>query len=259
MSLVKIIDDVRIPYVMPSKNAKELIDWWDKNMANNANEEIPEKLFFPKSRSEKENSEDALALFRHVAEDVLVVNPYEFSNMLSVELLDDFHLKKAFSKVCYPKILANRANNVWYIANVCYPDILPLPKTQLIITEYMSVLYSGNRTRSRFLSGEPTEEKRQAATLCLHHYLASHRTEKMNDLYETYLFFADRPQAMKFLKRGALDCACNSLFPSPLAFFHESLPASERSDLYFQLASFLFDAGELPNIGKKRRGGNCVR
>ncbi len=246
MSLIKIIDDVRIPYVMPSKNAKELIDWWDKNMANNDNEEIPDRLFFPKSRSEKENSEDALALFRHVAEDVLVVNPYEFSNVLSMELLNDLYLKKAYLAVCYPKILMNRANNVWYIANACYPDILPLPKTQLIATEYMSVLYSGNRTRSRFLSGEPTEEKKQAATFCLHQYLNLHRTEEMNDLYSMYLFFANRPRAMKFLKRGALECACTSLFPSPLAFFHESLPASERSDLYFQLTSFLFDSKELP-------------
>lgn len=255
MSLVKVVDGVQVPYIAPSQNARELIDWWDKNMANNANEEIPDRLFFPKSRSEKENSEDALALFRHVAEDIFVMNPYEFSNVLSIEFLDRYCLKKAYLTVRYPSILLNIANNVWYIANACYPTILPLPKTQLVMTAYMSVLHSGNRTRSRFLSGEPTEEKRQEATFCLHQYLSLHRTEEMNDLYSMYLFFANRPLATKFLKRGALECACSSLFPSPLAFFHESLPKSERSDLYFQLASFLSDAGELPKAGKKGRGG----
>ena len=53
-----------------------------------------------------------------------------------------------------------------------------------------------------------------------------------------YMFFADTPQAIKFLKSVKLKTPLDLLYASPLEYMHESLPESQKDEFLFKFAEF---------------------
>lgn len=250
----KLIDGVRIPYIAPSQKGRELILWWDKNIAENRHEQIPARYFFPKSRSAEENSFDALCLFRHFAEDVLAVNPFEFSNLLSAELIKDFCLDKAYLVVFYPKELKGRPNNYWYVACACYPEFLPIKKQLITLSDYISALASSDkRSCARLFSDQDFLDRRHSACICLSQWMRSHPEPEWTDLEAAYLFFADKKKSTKYLKDARLLSLADRLFPSHLYFFHETLPEKKRDAFYLDYADFMARSGLLDETSDIRK------
>ena len=231
-----------------------MIQSYEKSLRENSNKPLSNVFF---SYSKKQNHEEACALFRYVFEKILDWKPYDIVNYLSYELIEELNLKKAFANLIYPPEYKERKCAPFYVAVLCYPDIIKeYKRTNLWIMEYNSILHKG---RGNFVSFDSADGYDKARFL-LNYYLVNSVNQRFKDLETAYAFFAS-PKAVPFLKEIRLLAACEQFFLNPLEYFHAALAddvgeESSKSDLLLQFTEYKALDNKLPvfELSSKKRG-----
>lgn len=177
----------------------------------------------------------ALAVFRHVFENILQWSPdVAFANM-SMQLIRDLKLNNEWSNLDLPREI-KQFSSAKYVIAMLYPrKFMALFSVEtLAIQVYRSSLEQrrGIFPKNYFLD----ENGRLKAQVCLRYMLNNYAVyETIEDIYAE---FADTENIQKLLKNYGLDLPSRTLYDNPLDYLHESLSNEQRSDIFYNYYRF---------------------
>lgn len=184
--------------------------------------------------NQQNNHKLALDLFRYVVEEVLSWTPDDVFNKIDINIIKDYHLLVPFKYLIFPEEL-NKRKDCFYIAHLLYPDTIPYSTRDFVVVSYQKVLSKENGKFSKsFYLGVEGELR---ACICLQYLLQNYLS--FHSIEEMYYYFS-KPAAMSTLRHFRLANACQEFFDTPLDFLHNSLPRSQKNELYYQF--YRFDA-----------------
>lgn len=177
----------------------------------------------------------ALAVFRHVIENILQWSPdIAFANM-SMQLIKDLKLNNEWSNLDLPREIKQFSSAKYVIAMLYPKKFMALFSVEtLAIQVYRSSLEQrrGIFPKNYFLD----ENGRLKAQVCLRYMLNNYA------VYETieciYREFANTKKIHKLLKSYGLDLPARTLYDNPLDYLHESLSSQQRSELFYNFYRF---------------------
>ena len=177
----------------------------------------------------------ALAVFRHVIEDILQWSPdVAFANM-SMQLIKDLKLNNEWNNLDLPREI-RQFSTAKYVVAMLYPrKFMPLFSTEsLAIQVYRSCLEQrkGIFPKNYFLD----ENGRLKAQVCLRYMLNNYAV--YNSIEKIYEEFANTEVVKKLLKNYGLDLPARTLYDTPLDYLHESLSMQQRSHLFYNFYRF---------------------
>ena len=213
------------------ETTKAMILDWESKIRNNDKKKLSSSYF---CYDDAQNEKEAIVLFRYVFEKVLHWTPEDIRNNISMEIIEKLKLKKAYNQIIFPRELSRRSD-CFYLAKKCYPDqIHGLNQDDIWRMEYMKVLDNKYEKFPKNYFSEAAGDLR--AKVFLLYQLETQA--KFRNKEEMYMFFADTPQAIKFLKSVKLKTPLDLLYASPLEYMHESLPESQKDEFLFKFAEF---------------------
>lgn len=248
-----------------SETTDILIQIWENSIRTNDMKPLPQKFF---SYTAEQNHEEACYLFRYVFEKILDWTPYDALNYLNEEIVTKLNLKKAYNNFNWPEELDKGRSSYYYVAAMCYPDIITdYNEHNLWIMEYNQLLskVEADNKKSKEKNAKPNRISPNSFTIdngydkarfLLNHYLVTHPNEEFTDLETTYEKFANSAFANKFLSNIKLNGACKIFFGTPLEFFHQSLP--NDGDDEFSRNDFLYNFTQFKEMDKNFVPGKIV-
>lgn len=177
----------------------------------------------------------ALAVFRHVIENILQWSPdVAFANM-SMQIIRDLKLNNEWKNLDLPREIRQFGSAKYVIAMLYPKKFMQLFSVEtLAIQVYRSSLEQrrGIFPKNYFLD----ENGRLKAQVCLRYMLNNYA------VYETiesiYAEFANTKKINKLLKSYGLDLPARTLYDTPLDYLHESLSSRQRSELFYHFYRF---------------------
>lgn len=190
---------------------------------------LGKRVEFSSTYIKKDTSEDEVRpLLRYVFQDLLGWGAQDIYHYATPKLIQKLHLARVIRKIEYPPEL-NRNKDLFYLAQIVYPESIHIPQAKLILTVYQRVL-SGEMKKfpkNFFLATRSDMYLNICMEYAIEHFLPVY------DLKTLYQKFSDTDWAMQFLKRVRLDDPCKSLFEYPIDMFHESLREEQKNTLYY--------------------------
>lgn len=177
----------------------------------------------------------ALAVFRHVIENILQWSPdVAFANM-SMQLIRDLKLNNEWSNLDLPREI-RQFSSAKYVVAMLYPKkfMTLFSKETLAIQVYRSSLEQrrGIFPKNYFLD----ENGRFKAQVCLRYMLNNYAV--YSSIENIYKEFANTKKIQKLLKNYGLDLPARTLYDNPLDYLHDSLSSQQRSELFYHFYRF---------------------
>lgn len=178
----------------------------------------------------------ALAVFRHVFENILQWSPdVAFANM-SMQLIKDLRLNNEWNNLDLPREIRQFSSTKYVIAMLYPRKFMQLFSVEtLAIQVYRSSLEQrrGIFPKNYFLD----ENGRQKAQICLRYMLNNY--VKFNSIEKIYEEFANTEVIQKVLKSYGLDLPARTLYKTPLDYLHDSLSPQQKNNLYYNFYRYV--------------------
>lgn len=199
-------------------------------------------------RDTAQNQRTALIIIHYAMEVILDWTPKQVYFYLTYEILEKLHLCPLLQYLNFPPELS-RKNDVYYIAHLLYPKIIPIDIKDLCIKNYQRILANDSLSfpKDYFEHAEGILR----AILCLQ-YALNNYIHARNE-FELYEMFADEPRMRVTLKKYKLLEPCDLFFGKPLAYLQYSLPEQQKSQFLYQYFCFLDKYEEFRAEKKKKR------
>ena len=182
------------------------------------------------------NDRWALAVFRHVIEEVLQWDPHTaFANM-SMELIKDLKLINEWNNLILPREIRQYKTAKYVIAKL-YPKLfMQIFSTEsLAIQVYRSSLEQRQGIFPKNYFTDPNNGKLKAE-ICLRYMLNTYTIyPNVETMYEE---FADTENISKLLADYGLSIPIRCLYPTPLDYLHAALAGPQNSNLFYNFYRF---------------------
>lgn len=219
-------------------NEANMIIAYDRVIRNEDEKKLSNGFF---RYTEEHNERMAIAVFKHVFEDILEWTPEDVVNNASKELIDCMKLSVPYSKLRYPKEL-NKSTDYFYIAYIVYPEKFKnvFSRQKLILNMYENILdKKDNKFPKDYFS---SEDGGLRSKICLQRALTKEGGFKnVEDMYQK---FANTKWAKNFFRKYRLDFVLDTLYKGDaLDYLHHSLSSNQQDHLalaYYQFMR-LFD------------------
>jgi len=203
----------------------EAIRCWEKQLRDEKAKKAL-NIFFKGPKDER--NEIAIALFRYVFERVLEKSPREIVNYLTLDMIKELGLIKAFYALNFPSEYKDRRCAVFYVGILCYPSLQKYYRREdLWVMEYNKCIEKG---KNHYLAFDEANLNacRDKARYLLNHVLICEHDVPAKNIWEMYEFFSSK-KANLYLAKHKLGAAVK-FFDSPLDYFNQSLAADVPKD-----------------------------
>lgn len=183
------------------------------------------------SRGVMGNNRTALEVFRYAIEYFLHWTPEQTKTYLNADVIKKLKLDKVMVYVSFPPGL-DLTQDYWYIAHLLYPKQIPCSLEDTTLYVYKRLLKGPKdgglyRFPKHFFDGN---DGRKRACICFRYLLAHY--EVFDDIKSMYEFFSTE-KGEKELDKYGLRLVWRNVFESPVLYLHETLPVSQRNELYY--------------------------
>lgn len=204
--------------------------------------------YFPKNT--KASEKVALTVIRHAIENVLGWKPHEALSHFTYEVALKLRLEDVIKYIDFPSELDEKTD-MFYVVHLLYPKIITYNKRDAIIRTYKKVLNKElHKFPKEFFDGAHGMER---ASVCLLYMIQQYMPfEKITDIYELF----STSKVLHELKKYRLSTVCKEKFEHPVDYLHESLPESQKDELWYQF--YRFSLMNSKQIRAMKREGNFI-
>ncbi|MCR5670682.1 MAG: hypothetical protein K6G10_06720 [Butyrivibrio sp.] len=176
-------------------------------------------------------------VWRYAIEKILGWTPEAALKNVNAEVIDALKLKPTLNVngIDYKEGKTYIAD-YRFILQYAFPDEIKYDFVDETISEYERIsklgVWRSDKTPDRYTKRFYRDDKGIMRAKILMRYVVDHYLSDMT-LREKYEFFTDAPRATKWLDEKSLGTPLRDIYTSPLVYFHESLPLSERSNILY--------------------------
>jgi len=191
--------------------------------------------------TEAEKEEAASAIIRYAISKILGWSYRDASDHMTYEIAQRLHFPELFKYIHFP-IDIDPKLDVDYYACIAYPEH-PYDIRRQLERVYNRVLNGElHRFPKRIFEGD--RGKRKGAML-LTDFINSHfMAESLDDLYR---LFADMAAMNNRFREAKIFIVARKIYPTPLEYFHFSLPEEERDDFLYGFWQYVSTAKAVNN------------
>lgn len=196
--------------------------------------------------------QNALLLLHYVFDDILGWTPEMVRDYLTNDLIDWLGLRRAIRKINFPPEL-DPAKDLFFVASVLYPKQIHYSKKELTLQVYEKLMTGKLRKypKNFFSQAEGLTNLKICFAYAVSQKLCAYTTR------DIYMFFTNPQKTDKFLKDANLNHVIYKYYEHAIEIFHDSLPESKKSELYYQYGQFIIEANKVKEI--KKNGNKSKR
>ena len=183
-----------------------------------------------------------LNFFRMIFE-YLGIEPGKLQNVVGMEFLKKYCLNSIFEKyLIFPTECKKNPSKLDYFPKLLYPDLYS--EYERSVQSIWDTEYEKTRVAKDCglkykieLTDDPEYNRVKLSYLFNNYMRQNPINDTGNDIRASYSFFGS-PKGRKYVAEALLLKECDQVFDSPLELFHESLPASQRSNFLYGFELF---------------------
>lgn len=181
------------------------------------------------SKSPYENEKKALYVIDYAIKTYLRWGPEQVRDCLTLEVIKKLKFDKLLDYIRFPGVIQiDRNDDLFYLAVKLYPRQIHYNEIELIIRVYKKVLNGKiQRFPKEFLTGATGLYR---ATLCFRYMISQFLN--FESIEEMYTFFSSSAGSRE-LRKYRLATVSKDLFVSDIDYLHESLPMSQKDELFY--------------------------